>query len=78
MSRRLQKYRRGLAALVAGTLLFNPSSCLPKDYFYNLAGATRTVVLDTFGMVLIDGIIDRIFPGLEDDNGDDNGDTTTQ
>lgn len=41
MARRHQRRLRAAATLLIGSLLINTGSCVPKDFFFNVAAATQ-------------------------------------
>ncbi|MCB9849123.1 MAG: hypothetical protein H6817_00290 [Phycisphaerales bacterium] len=72
-SQRKRQSKRAII-LVGGVMFAGTGNCLPKDYWYNFAGAGRTVILDTFADTLFTSITDYLFPSSADD---DTTDTTT-
>jgi len=67
MHTRRTKWMKRISAMTIGVMLINVSDCLPKNYWYQFAGAGRTAVLDAFAELVFTTITDTLFPLPEDD-----------
>ena len=75
MRSRRQKWVKRLGILATGVVFVNLGDCLPKDYFYNFAGAGRASILSAFAQTVFTTITDTLFP-LTADNTTDGGTTS--
>ena len=72
-NRTKQRWTKAFAALVVGSMLINPNSCVPRDFFYDLAVATQRSLTDNITSLVTNTVTSTVFGNTNDNsNGNDN------
>ena len=62
------------AVFACGGMLAGLDPCIPNDFLFNLATQTRDSLALNLTQVVIDGVTEALFPGLDTGTGDGTGD----
>jgi len=73
MNRNRSKHHwtKALAALIVGSMMFNPNSCVPKDFFFDIAAATQQSLALNITSLVTDTVNSAVF-GISNDNSNTN------
>lgn len=72
-NRTQKRLTMALAALVAGSVMINPTACVPKDFGYDVAAATQRTLSITFTALVVSAVNNAVFGNfISDDNSNDN------
>lgn len=78
MNRKYQRLTKALAALLVGSMIFNPTACVPKDFAYDVGAATQQTVAATFTTLVASAVTNALFGDfVSNDNGNSNDNGST-
>lgn len=72
-NRSKRNWTKALAALIVGSMMFNPNSCVPKDFFFDVAAATQQSLALNITSLVTDAVTSTVLGGIPiDDNSNTN------